>query len=341
MTELIAPGFQMGAPPSPERMAEMLSDPQFASTMNEALSNPAVIDMLMNQSPLRDMGPIARQMLGSEQFRRMMTDPNTLREMNLMRRTLHEGYGGGNPDAFPAPGITDTTPPNAAGTGGPGAPPTTRTNILGGTLPITDAQLRRFGTDTAGSDPAPPNPLAALFNAAGAAPSATPPPTGSTATPPAGTDQQRQTPPFSPFNTGGAPNAQTLSLLSTLLGLNNADGSNSDANDGNDGGPGQGQTNTGAQPSGPTFPFLFPGGLPMPGGVGGGAGGADAGSRSAAGSASIPTATMGDSRPPEERYEAQLRQLNEMGFYDFDRNVEALRRTGGNVNGAVEYLLTH
>ena len=48
-----------------------------------------------------------------------------------------------------------------------------------------------------------------------------------------------------------------------------------------------------------------------------------------------------DTRPPEERYEEQLRQLNDMGFFDFDRNVEALRRTGGSVQGAVEYLLQH
>lgn len=48
-----------------------------------------------------------------------------------------------------------------------------------------------------------------------------------------------------------------------------------------------------------------------------------------------------DSRPPEERYESQLRQLNDMGFFEFDRNVQALRRSGGNVNGAVEWLLSN
>lgn len=47
-----------------------------------------------------------------------------------------------------------------------------------------------------------------------------------------------------------------------------------------------------------------------------------------------------DSRPPEERYEEQLRQLNEMGFADFEMNVAALRRSGGNVQGALEYLLS-
>ncbi|KAL6794843.1 hypothetical protein GGI42DRAFT_356924 [Trichoderma sp. SZMC 28013] len=50
-------------------------------------------------------------------------------------------------------------------------------------------------------------------------------------------------------------------------------------------------------------------------------------------------AAPADNRPPEERYAEQLRQLNDMGFYDFDRNVAALRRSGGSVQGAVEHLL--
>ncbi|KAI6879682.1 hypothetical protein KC334_g16954, partial [Hortaea werneckii] len=47
-----------------------------------------------------------------------------------------------------------------------------------------------------------------------------------------------------------------------------------------------------------------------------------------------------DDRPPEVRYEAQLQQLNDMGFFEFERNVQALRRSGGSVQGAVEYLLS-
>lgn len=46
-----------------------------------------------------------------------------------------------------------------------------------------------------------------------------------------------------------------------------------------------------------------------------------------------------DNRPPEERYEQQLRQLNDMGFFDFDSNVAALRRSGGSVQGALDSLL--
>jgi ubiquilin len=45
-----------------------------------------------------------------------------------------------------------------------------------------------------------------------------------------------------------------------------------------------------------------------------------------------------DNRPPEERYATQLRQLNEMGFHNFDRNIQALSRSGGDVNGALEWL---
>ncbi|GAV27229.1 hypothetical protein PMKS-000693 [Pichia membranifaciens] len=49
-------------------------------------------------------------------------------------------------------------------------------------------------------------------------------------------------------------------------------------------------------------------------------------------------AAPADTRPPEEVYETQLRQLNDMGFFDFDRNVRALRRSGGSVEGAIEML---
>jgi ubiquilin len=48
-----------------------------------------------------------------------------------------------------------------------------------------------------------------------------------------------------------------------------------------------------------------------------------------------------DTRPPEERFADQLRQLNDMGFFEFERNIEALRRSGGSVQGAIEYLLTN
>lgn len=93
--------------------------------------------------------------------------------------------------------------------------------------------------------------------------------------------------------------------------------------------------------------------FPAPGGANSdttdGAAGGNAGSNNAAAN---PFASLGfmppvstpaapaDNRPPEEIYASQLSQLNDMGFFDFDRNVQALRRSGGNVQGAVEYLLS-
>ncbi|CAG8521853.1 1679_t:CDS:2 [Paraglomus brasilianum] len=43
---------------------------------------------------------------------------------------------------------------------------------------------------------------------------------------------------------------------------------------------------------------------------------------------------------PAERYQVQLQQLNEMGFWDAQRNIRALLACGGNVNAAIEYLLS-
>jgi len=43
---------------------------------------------------------------------------------------------------------------------------------------------------------------------------------------------------------------------------------------------------------------------------------------------------------PAEAYASQLQQLSDMGFYDRDANIRALQATGGNVNAAVERLLS-
>lgn len=44
--------------------------------------------------------------------------------------------------------------------------------------------------------------------------------------------------------------------------------------------------------------------------------------------------------PPQEKFESQLQQLKDMGFYDEQKNLEALIATNGNVNAAVERLLS-
>lgn len=73
-------------------------------------------------------------------------------------------------------------------------------------------------------------------------------------------------------------------------------------------------------------------------------GGAGGGSPGMAFPFPVPTqqqAEPEDPRPPEERYVTQLAALNEMGFWDVDENIRALRICGGNVNAAVERLLNN
>ena len=43
---------------------------------------------------------------------------------------------------------------------------------------------------------------------------------------------------------------------------------------------------------------------------------------------------------PETAYASQLQQLQDMGFFDRQTNIQALQATGGNVNAAVDRLLS-
>lgn len=50
---------------------------------------------------------------------------------------------------------------------------------------------------------------------------------------------------------------------------------------------------------------------------------------------------VASNEPPEVRFQTQLSQLNDMGFFDADENIRALLATGGNVNAAIERLLNN
>lgn len=52
------------------------------------------------------------------------------------------------------------------------------------------------------------------------------------------------------------------------------------------------------------------------------------------------TSSMSQTTAPETRFRAQLEQLTAMGFSDRERNLQALIATGGDVNAAVERLLS-
>lgn len=313
----------MGPPPDPEHMASLLENPNFASTLNEALANPDVVEQMIRSNPMFQgaMGSQARQMLQDPNFRRMMTDPNTLRQMNEMRRSMPGMFGGmpgmggaaGGNEAFPMPGATDGTA-NASETGertaqaGPGGE-----TPAGGVPPNPFAM---FGQPGSGAGVGQANPFAALFGpGAGGVPGAgTAPSTIGSAnatTPSASTQPSSANNPFAAMAQQLMQNPQMMQQMMASMG-------------GAGGGAGGEQANAGMGPG--MNPFAALQALQGAGGFGGMGGGQEA---------------PQDTRPPEDRYAEQLRQLNDMGFYEFERNVEALRRTGGSVQGAVEYLLTH
>lgn len=74
--------------------------------------------------------------------------------------------------------------------------------------------------------------------------------------------------------------------------------------------------------------FLGGGGAAAPGFGGGGFGGWGAA-----------PAAPADARAPEERFQVQLQQLQDMGFTNAAQNVRALLATAGNVHSAIEYIL--
>ncbi|KAL8785192.1 MAG: hypothetical protein Q9213_003539 [Squamulea squamosa] len=311
---MFGPDGGMGAPPGPEQMADMLSNPQYASQLNEVLSNPDLVNSMIEGNPmLRGMGDSARQALNNPQFRRMMTDPEMLRQMAQMQRQFPGmfggmgGMGGGQNQAFPAPGVTDQTPEQPSGerTATPNQPDTVPQQP-----PMNPFGMGMFG-NPAGAGGAAGNPFAALF------PNAQQPQAGQTPENQQNPSSTAQQPQGNPIQEMVAQMASNPALMQNMMGMLGGGNPSAAA-----GGQGQQQQNSNA-----FNPF---GALFGPGGMGGGVNPWEA-----------PPPAPADNRPPEERYEQQLRQLNDMGFYEFERNVEALRRTGGSVQGAVEYLLTH
>lgn len=316
-------------------MADMLSNPAIAQTLNEALNNPSFIDYMIQATPMLANMPNAREMIQSPYFRNMMTNPEALRMASRMRRMM--GTGGEQGGGFPAPGATDTTPADAAssdsgaGAGGAGAGGA-------GQAPPPFAFPGMFGLPGGGAG-GDANPFAALMNPSN--PFGAAPPQGQGAVPGA---------PPAAGQTTSAPQADSTSAQRAA---------------------GDAATQPAASQNAQANPFaaIFGGGMPgaQPGGAGGaappnpfgsqgltpemiqqamqmwGAGGMGGGGMGAGGPGGFGSpspASPPDNRPPEERYAEQLRQLNDMGFFDFDTNVAALRRSGGSVQGAIEHLLS-
>ncbi|KAI1087269.1 ubiquitin-domain-containing protein [Rostrohypoxylon terebratum] len=333
-------GGMVGSMMDEDQLANMLSNPNVAQQMNEMMNNDAFVDMMIQSNPMLRNHPNAREIFRSPLFRHMMTSPEALRSAARLQRVLGGRQAAQN--AFPMPGVTDNTPNQPSSNSASGNNSGANNGNSGSdqnasSRPLFDPALMSLlmsnpppaasGADSA----AGANPFSTLFN-----PFA--PPT------------ERQ-------GTAGSNTTQATGGAQTEGGTTNA---------------GQGQAQAaGAQTAsnpppnpfaglfGPAGIFAPPAGSGAPdaragsGGGGGGGGGSNPFGNMppvqpemlqqmiqmlGMGSPSSSPAPA-DTRPPEERYAEQLRQLNDMGFYDFDRNVAALRRSGGSVQGAIEHLL--
>lgn len=328
----------MGAPPDPDQLLRLLENPNFAQQMNEAMNNPDVINMMRNNPMLRN-NPMAQAVFENPEMRRMLMNPEFIRAQMQMQRAMGNNPLGGA--AFPAPGATDTTD----------APPAGQTQATP-QQPPANPFASMFGATPSGA-----NPFAALFGgnpgaAAGSTPAATPPvesagQTPAQATSPSANSNSQQANPFASLfgAMGGAPGAQpgaggqgsdpmmemtrqmmqNPEMMRAAMNMLGGGGGQAPGSLGAGAGAGAGAGDQAANPFGGFNPF----------GAMGGAGGAGA----FGGFGGAPQQPA-DDRPPEERYSEQLAQLNAMGFYEFDRNVRALRMSGGSVEGAVEVLLS-
>jgi len=289
-------------------MIEMLENPMFQSQMNEAMNNPQVIQMMQNSPMIRD-NPMMRNMLNNPEIRRMMMDPTFLRQSMRMSQMMGGGGAGGQP-SMPAPGITDTTPQD------PSAPSATQSAVAGNNQQPPANTFPMMGLPNAGG--AGSNPFAALFG--GTNPPGNPSSTADTAS-------NASQPSATANSFGGAFGASGGNSQNPFGGFADQMMQNPDAmraamemfGGGNN--PFGGGAQDGGTAGNP-FAMFGNGGLGGMGGLG------------------APPAAPADTRPPEEQYSEQLRQLNDMGFFEFDRNVRALRRSGGSVQGAIEALLS-
>jgi len=324
---------------------------------------------------LRAMGPQAREMLNSPIVRQMLTNPEMIRQQSRMRNMM----GGRPSNSFPAPGVTDTTPEGAAGTnptananrgaGLPGMPDlggmgdADIMNMLGGGGATANPFAALLNPQARSQTPAqspPPRP-----GSAGQTPSANPgsaespanpfgaPPGGlaSMMTPEAmqSAMQMMQDPQFASMmglgrsgeaGAGGAqqnPFGMSPEMMQMAMQMMQNPEFASALMGGVAGSEAGGAAGGAAQNPFAMNPQMMRQAMQMFGGQAGGAMPPNMGNifGGMGGSPAAPA----DTRPPEERYAEQLRQLNDMGFFEFDRNVEALRRSGGSVQGAIEQLL--
>ncbi|KDQ62985.1 hypothetical protein JAAARDRAFT_28976 [Jaapia argillacea MUCL 33604] len=305
------PFADMGLNPNdPNMLQTMMNSPEFLQQMAATMSNPAILDQMLASNPqLAGMGPQVREIFQSERFRQMISNPETLRSMLEMARLMR----GTNPSAGGLGGLG-----GMGGLGGLGG--------LGGGM--------FGGAGGGGGFPAPGVPGGAASNGTGTTGGAG---TGAGADAGAGagttTGAGAGLGGFGGLGGAGAGGLPPIdpAMLQHMQQLFGGMGVGGGAGSPGLGSPGAGAGAGGFGGLGGPGAGGF-GGLGGWGGWGGGYGGAGAGA-----AASPPPAA--DTRSPEERFQVQLQQLQDMGFTNASQNVRALLATGGNVHSAIEYIL--
>ncbi|GAA5975770.1 hypothetical protein JCM10908_005275 [Rhodotorula pacifica] len=158
------PFADMGVNPNdPNFLQSMMNSPEVQQQMNQMLQDPAVIDQMIAMNPqLQQMGPYVRQMMQSEQFRNLLTNPQAMQNaMQMMGGAggmgALGGMGGGGGGIFP--------PPGAFGGGGAGAGGA----ATGSTTTTTTGQQAPGTAAPSSQAPSPAfNPLAMLGGMGGA-----------------------------------------------------------------------------------------------------------------------------------------------------------------------------
>ncbi|KAF9073315.1 hypothetical protein BDP27DRAFT_1391088 [Rhodocollybia butyracea] len=169
------PFADMGLNPNdPNMLQTMMNSPQFLQQMSSMMSNPAIMDQIIASNPqLQAMGPQVREAFQSEQFRSLLSNPESLQTMLRMSAMMNGGgmggMGGGggmfgSAPSFPAPGTPGGAP---AGTASPGDSNATPGTAPGSTGAGAANPLGMFGAGTPGSPGAgAANPFGMLGNPA-------------------------------------------------------------------------------------------------------------------------------------------------------------------------------
>ena len=117
------------------QMESILSNPAMANMMQSMMSNPAVMQQMIDSDPrmraMLDAAPGMREQLTNPEFLRQMTNPDNLRAMMQMQRAMTQLQGNGVMPGMGMPG---------AGGGGAGAANPFAALMGGAANPVADAR---------------------------------------------------------------------------------------------------------------------------------------------------------------------------------------------------------